>query len=127
MTVAGGLGVDGLEEVQLLDDDTGAEIKVLLDDGENLVIGLGAGSVAVDKDRGGLGDTDGVRELDEGAASEASGDNGLGDPAGSVGSRAIDLGPVLARESSTVTMNKYQKECATCVSQNARENSISKP
>ena len=103
MTVAGGLGVDGLEEVQLLDDDTGAEVEVLLDDGENLLIGLGTSAVGIDEDRGGLGNTDGVRELNEGTAGEAGSDDGLGDPASSVGSRAIDLGPVLARESSTIT------------------------
>ena len=102
VTVASGLGVDGLEEIQLLDDDTGAEIEVLLDDGEDLGIGLGAGTVGVDEDGGGLGNTDGVRELDEGTTGEASGNDGLGDPATGVGSRAIDLGPILTRESSTV-------------------------
>lgn len=102
VTVASGLGVDGLEEIQLLDDDTGAEIEVLLDNGEDLGVGLGAGTVGVDEDRGGLSNTDGVGELDEGTASETGVDDGLGDPATSVGGRAIDLGPVLARESSTV-------------------------
>lgn len=108
VTVAGGLGVDGLEEIQLLDDDTGAEIEVLLDDGEDLGIGLGAGTVGVDEDGGRLGNTNGVRELDEGTAGEASGDDGLGDPATGVGSRAIDLGPILTRESSTID---YKERC----------------
>lgn len=102
VTVAGGLGVDGLEEIQLLDDDTGTEVEVPLDDGEDLLVRLGTGTVGVDKDGGGLGNTDGVRELNEGTAGEASSDDGLGDPATGVGSRAIDLGPILTRESSTV-------------------------
>lgn len=59
-------------------DDTGAEIPVLADDGNDLLIGLLSGAVGVDVDRERLSDTDGVGELDEGAASKASGNEGLG-------------------------------------------------
>jgi len=101
VSVAGSLGVDGLEEIQLLDDDTGTEVEVALDNGEDLVVRLGAGTVGVDEDGGGLGNTNGVGELDQGTAGETGVDDGLGDPASSVGSGTIDLGPILSRESST--------------------------
>ena len=101
MAVLGGLEVDGLGKVELLDNDTGAEVEVVADDLDELVRGLLRGAVGVDVDREGLGDTDGVRELDEGTAGEAGGDKRLGDPAADVGSRAIDLGEVLAGEGAT--------------------------
>ena len=101
MAVLGRLEVDGLGEIQLLDDDTGAEVEVVTDDLDELVRVLLRGAVRVDVDGEGLGDTDGVRELDEGTAGEAGGDERLGDPAADVGSRAIDLGEVLAGESTT--------------------------
>ena len=101
MAVLGGLEVDGLGKVELLDNDTGAEVEVVADDLDELVRGLLRGAVGVDVDREGLGDTDGVRELDEGTAGEAGGDERLGDPAADVGSRAIDLGEVLAGEGAT--------------------------
>lgn len=101
MAVLGGLKVDGLGEIQLLDNDTGAEVEVVTDDLDKLIRVLLRGAVGVDVDREGLSDTDGVRELDEGAAGEAGGDEGLGDPAADVGGGAIDLGEILAGESTT--------------------------
>ena len=53
------------------------------------------------KEGEGLRDTDGVRELDQATADETGVDKRLGDPAGEVGSRAVDLGEVLSRESTT--------------------------
>ena len=101
MAVLGRLEVDGLGQIQLLDDDTGAQVEVVADDLDKLVRCLLRGAVGVDVDREGLSNADGVRELDEGAASEAGGDEGLGDPATDVGSRAVDLGEVLAGEGTT--------------------------
>lgn len=98
VAVLGRLEVDGLGEVELLDNDTGAEVKVVADDLDKLIRVLLRGAVRVDVDRQRLRDTDGVRELDEGAAGEAGGDERLGDPAADVGSRAVDLGEVLAGE-----------------------------
>ena len=103
MAVLGRLEVDGLGQVELLDDDTGAQVEVGADDLDKLIRGLGRRAVGVDVDGEGLRDTNGVRELDEGAAGEASGDQGLGDPTADVGSRAVDLGEVLAGE-GTATM-----------------------
>lgn len=82
-------------------DDTRAKVEVVADDLHELLVGPLAGAVGVDEDGEGLSNTNGVRELDEAAASEAGVDQGLGDPAGSVGRRAIDLGEVLAREGTS--------------------------
>src|SRR5690606_35583270 len=86
---------------ELLDNDTGAEVEVVADDLDELIRGLLRGAVGVDVDGEGHGNTNGVRELDKGAAREASGDDGLGDPAADVGSRAVDLGEILAGEGTT--------------------------
>lgn len=85
------------------DQLTGAEVEVLEDNLGDLLIrvALLASSVRVDKDGQGLGNSDGVGELDEDALGEAGSDEGLGDPATGVGSRTVDLGPVLSRESSS--------------------------
>ena len=101
VTVRGGLEVDWLLEVELLDDDSRSEIPVALDDLDELGIGLLSGSVRVDEDGQWLSDTDGVRELNENSLGETGSDEGLGDPSGSVGSRSVDLGPILSGESTT--------------------------
>lgn len=101
VAVLGRLEVDGLGEVELLDNDTGAEVEVGADDLDELIRVLLRGAVGVDVDRQGLRNTDGVRELDEATAGEAGGDERLGDPAADVGSRSVDLGEVLAGEGTT--------------------------
>jgi len=101
VTVLSSTVVDGVGEVKLLDNDTGTEVKVLVDDLDELLGGLVGGTVVLNEEREGLGDTDGVRELDETAASEVGLDQGLGDPAGEVSSGTIDLGVILSGESTT--------------------------
>lgn len=101
VAVLGGLVVDGVGQVELLDDDTGAEIEVVVDDVNKLVGGLVGGTVGLDEHGEGLGDTDSVRQLDECAASKLSVHERLGDPAGKVGGRAVDLGVVFPGESTT--------------------------
>lgn len=91
MTVLGGLEVNGAVELEVLDNDTRAEIKVGADNLDELVRRLGGRAVGVDVDGEGLGDTNGVGELDEGSASETGVDEGLCDPSGDVGGGAIDL------------------------------------
>ena len=59
-------------------DDTGAEIPVLADDSNNLLVGLLASAVSVDVDRQGLSNTDSVGKLNKGSAREASRDKRLG-------------------------------------------------
>ena len=75
MAVLGRLEVDGLSQVKLLDNDTRAQVKVVANDLDELVRVLLRSSVGVDIDGQRLGDTDGVRELDKGTASEACGNN----------------------------------------------------
>jgi hypothetical protein len=101
VAVLGRLKVDGLGEIELLDDDTRAEVEVVADDLDQLLRSLLGGAVRIDVDGQGLSNTDGVRELHESAAGEAGSDDRLGDPATQVGGRAVDLGEVLAREGTT--------------------------
>ena len=112
------LAVLGLLEVELLDyrvllalvhaadtrrltNDTRAEVEVVADDLNELLVGLLASAVCIDEDRQGLSDTDGVRELDEGTAGKAGGNERFGDPASSVGRRPVNLGEVLSGESTS--------------------------
>ena len=101
VAVLGSLEVDGLVQVEGTDNDTRAQVEVVVDNLDKLLGGLVRGAVGVNVDGEGLGNTNGVRELDKAAAGEASGNEGLGDPAGKVGSRAVDLGEVLAGEGTT--------------------------
>lgn len=101
MTVLGGLVVDGVGEVQLLDNDTGTHVEVGLDDLNKLLRSLFRGAVGVNVEGEGLSNTDGVGKLDKSTAGEAGGDKGLGDPAAEVGSGTVDLGVVLSGESTT--------------------------
>lgn len=101
MTVLGGLEVDGLGKVELLDNDTGAEIEVLADDLDKLIRGLFRGTVGLDEDGEGLSDTNGVGELDKDTAGKAGVNKGLGDPATDVGRGTVDLGVVLTGEGTT--------------------------
>jgi hypothetical protein len=82
-------------------DDTRAEVEVVHDDINELLVRLLAGAVGVHEDGERLSDADGVRELDERAAGEAGVNKRLGDPARRVRGGAVDLRPVLAGEGTT--------------------------
>lgn len=101
VAVLGGLEVDWAGQVELLDDHSWTEVEVGADDLLELIRGVVGGSVGVNVDGGWLSDTDGVGELDKRTASELGVDEGLGDPAGDVGSGTIDLGEILSGESTT--------------------------
>lgn len=101
MAVLGSLAVDGVDEVELLDNDTGTHVEVGVDDVDELLGALLGGTVSLNEDGEGLGDTNGVGELDESTTGELGVDEGLGDPTGEVGSRAVDLAVVLAGEGTT--------------------------
>jgi len=101
MAVLGSLEVDRLGKIELLDNNAGAEVEVVADDLDELVRVLLRGAVGVDVDGEGLSNTNGVGELDQSTAGKTGSDEGLGDPAADVGGRAIDLGEILARESTT--------------------------
>jgi hypothetical protein len=78
VTIGRSLAVNRLLKVELLHDDTGPKIPILPDNLDELRICFLACAICVHKDRQRLGDTNGVRELDEHTASEASGNQGLG-------------------------------------------------
>lgn len=101
MTVLGSLAVDGLGKIKLLNDDTGLHVEVVTDNLDQLLGGLLRCAVGVDVDRQRLGNTDSVRQLDESAAGQTSGDQRLGNPATEVSGRAVDLGEVLSGECTT--------------------------
>lgn len=96
-----GLLIDRALQLKITDDAARTEVKVLVDDLEDLSVRLLASAISVNKDREGLGNADGVRDLDEATTSEARGDHGLGYPTSGVCSRAIYLGWILAREGTT--------------------------
>lgn len=60
VAVLGGLVVDGVGEVQLLDNDTRSEVKVVMDDLDQFSAGLVACAIRLDKQRQWLGNTNGV-------------------------------------------------------------------
>ena len=101
VAVLGGLVVDWLDEVKLLDDDTRSKVEVLVDDLNKLFRGLVRRAVGLNEDGQWLGDANGVRELHKGTASETSLEQGLSNPASEVCGGSVDLGVVLARESTT--------------------------
>lgn len=101
MTVLCGAAVDGVDQVELLDNDTGTEVEVVADDLDKLVGRLVGSAVGLDEDGEGLCDTNGVGKLDESSAGETGLEEGLCDPAGEVGGGAVDLGVVLSGESTT--------------------------
>ena len=76
----------------------GRRSKTVLDGGVDLGRVDGLGAEGLDQDRDRVGHADGVGDLDLAAAGGAGGDHVLGDPAGGVGGRAVDLGRVLAGE-----------------------------
>ena len=66
----------------------------------DLVVVDPAGAERLDRERDRPGDADAVRDLDLEAVGEAGGDDVLGDPAGGVRRRAVDLRRILAGEGS---------------------------
>ena len=93
--------VDGVAELEGVHEDTRAQVKVVVDDLQKLFLRKGTSAVRVDVDGEGSSNTDGVGELDEATLCKLGVDDGLCDPASSVGGRAVDLGRVLTRESAT--------------------------
>ena len=65
VSVAGGLLEDGRLQLQVLDDPARPQVEVLLHDLGQLGAALAAGAVVEHGDGEGLGDADGVRDLDQ--------------------------------------------------------------
>ncbi len=101
VTIRSSLLVDRASELEIADDATGAEIEVLEDDLEELRVGLSTSAIRVNEDGQRLGDTDGIGDLNDASLGQLGGDERLGDPAGSISGRAVDLGGVLSGEGTT--------------------------
>jgi len=101
VTESSGLLVDWAAQFEVTNDATRAKVEVILNNLQNFSVRLDTSAVGVDVDRKGLGNTDGIRDLNKSTLAELGSNEGLGDPSGSVSSRAIDLGGVLAREGTT--------------------------
>ena len=82
---------------------------MLAHQGGELLVGDLAGTVGIDQDGRGLGHTDGVADLHRAALGQAGSHDVLGHVAGGVGSRAVDLGRILAGEGATAV------RCGTAV------------
>ena len=63
MSIGGGLLEDGILQLEVLDNATGPEVEVLLDNLHELLLALGAGAVVKHGDRKRLSHTDGVGNL----------------------------------------------------------------
>lgn len=95
VAVRSSLEVDGSSKIEILHNHTGSEVKVLLDDLNELSRRQLGGSVGVDEDGQRLGNTNGVRELHKGSSGKTGLDQRLGNPSGGVGGGSIDLGEIL--------------------------------
>jgi len=98
-----GLLVNRTEKVQITEDDSRAQVKVVVDNLKKVRIGVSTfhRAIRVDKDRKRLGHTNSVGNLDKNTVAEPSVHKRLGHPTSSIGTRAIHLGGVLSGESST--------------------------
>jgi len=95
VAVARGLAVDGVLEVQVLDDAARTQVEVVLDDLQQLLLGVLGGAVVKHSDRNGLCHADGVRHLYSGALANFASNQGLCYPTGGVSCRSVNLGVVL--------------------------------
>lgn len=118
MAVLGRLAVDGLGEVEFLDDDAGPEVEVVEDDADELGRGPVGGAVAFDEHGERLGDTDGVGELHEGTSGEFRVHQRLGDPSGQVRGRSVHFRVVFAGKGAasvrTPTAIRVDDDLAAC-------------
>src|SRR3954470_19705612 len=98
VAVGGRAAIDGLVELQRAADVGRGEPEHLRQNLLELALVDLAGAVRVDQNRHRVGDADGIGDLDGAALSESRRDDVLGEITRGIGSRAIDLGRVLAGE-----------------------------
>ena len=74
MSEGGSLQVNGALQIQLLNDVARSEVKVLLDDLNDLSLAAAilCGAVGVHMDGQRVGEADGIRDLKQGSVTEAS-------------------------------------------------------
>src|SRR5438874_11002244 len=95
VAVGGRALVDRLAQVEVADDRCRPQVEHVLYGLADLERIDGLGPERLDHHRHGAGHADGVRDLDLAAPSRTRGDHVLGDPAGGVGRRAVDLARIL--------------------------------
>ena len=78
VAVGSSVAVDRFDQVQHLQDAVGTQVEVLAHQVCNLLLGDLGGAEGLDGDRSGLGDTDGIGDLDFAAVCQAGGDDVLG-------------------------------------------------
>lgn len=97
VSVGGGLLEDGPAELQVAHEASGTEVEVVVDDLNNLLVGLAGARLSraegIDVDGQGVRNADRVRELYEDAVAQTGGDDRLRHPSGCVRGRAVHLFP----------------------------------
>ena len=102
MAAAGGGGVDGVPQLQRINDALRREVEYGSDGlFQCRIIGVDRGTKGVHFDRSGILDADGVGQLDFASLGQSSFHQVLGHVAGHVGRRAVDFGGVLPTERPT--------------------------
>ena len=96
MAVHGGVAVDGSQQVQVSDDDPGAQVEYVSQRGLDLGGVGGFCAERFDADRHRLEHADGVGDLYLTARRRAGGDDVLGRPARRVGAGAVDFAGIFA-------------------------------
>ena len=104
MAVSSQLAVDGTAQIQVTDDGCRGQIKYFAHSGFQFVVLDGAGTKGINHDGNGLGNADSVSQLNFALIGQAGSDNVLGNPAGSICGRAVNLAGVLARESAAASL-----------------------
>jgi len=98
VAVGGGFLVDGASQIEHAGDAARAQVEMLAHQFGQLLLGQLAGAEGVHHDGGGLGHADRIRHLDLAALGQTGRHDVLGHVARRIGSGAIDLGRILARE-----------------------------
>ena len=111
VTVRGRLAIDRPTQVEIADDCAGPQVEDLADSLLDRVDADLLGAERLDEDRERVRHADGVGELDLAAIGKTGCHDVLGDPARSVGGRAVDLGAVLARERAAAVTTDSRRTC----------------
>ena len=91
MAVARRFLVDWLEEVEFLDDNTGSQVEIALDNFIYFRVALHTRAVCVDVDGDGFGYTDGIGNLHEAASAQSRRHQGFGDVTRSIRAGTVNL------------------------------------
>uniref|UniRef100_A0A182IV73 Uncharacterized protein n=1 Tax=Anopheles atroparvus TaxID=41427 RepID=A0A182IV73_ANOAO len=101
VTVGTGALVERSAQLQVLDDSARAKIEIVRHDLQQLLLTVLRSAVIEYCDGQRFSQADGVRHLHQATAADARLHKRLGDPAGCISSRSIDLGEILTREGTT--------------------------